>query len=379
MEKLSVLYSQYIIDGIPQELSPGEMLDDCLASGSEASHKTFEEPVMDETKDPSLQTGSYDNWKIQDYLAETVSHNGRTFPVVFAAQYTKILVERALIDTIWNDGHFRLGDVELKMDWKWDCDPIGNLAAFHASALAASECLEDLGIKLSSYSFEQSGTCQLGIKPSFVRGPHEEEDILVEMPYHTRHPRFSYKRKHPSHIIDDPDSWLIYVPMDSCDHRLGGSLLSETENIGGGVAPEAGDADYFFDCFEIVREMVEDGIIISGDTVGDGGLLTTLKKMCLASDSKVGARINLSDLIKACHEQDIVRLLFAEVPGVIIQIRDQDYDYLDAEFVLQDVMFFPLGHPTPGRSEIKVDSSGKTGIESILESLIRSQSSEGED
>ena len=73
------------------------------------------------------------------------------------------------------------------------------------------------------------------------------------------------------------------------------------------------------------------------------------------------------------------RLLFAEVPGAIIQIRDEDYDYLDAEFMLQDVVFYPLGHPVHGRSEIKVDASGKNGILNILESIIRSQSSEGED
>ena len=107
--------------------------------------------------------------------------------------------------------------------------------------------------------------------------------------------------------------------------------------------------------------------------------MTTLKQMASAAGDKVGARINLSELMSANREQDIVRLLFAEVPGAVIQIRDEDYDYLDAEFTLQDVVFFPLGHPTHGRCEIKVDASGKSGIQSILESIIRSQSSEGED
>ena len=125
--------------------------------------------------------------------------------------------------------------------------------------------------------------------------------------------------------------------------------------------------------------MVEDNVIIAGCTVGDGGLLTALKKMATAAGNKVGARISLAELMSASREQDIVRILFAEVPGVIIQIRDEDYDYLDAEFMLQDVVFYPLGHPVHGRGEIKVDASGKSGIQSILESIIRSQSSEGED
>ena len=72
--------------------------------------------------------------------------------------------------------------------------------------------------------------------------------------------------------------------------------------------------------------MVEDNVIIAGATVGDGGFLTTLKRMAAAAGDKVGAKISIGDLMQASGEQDIVRLLFAEVPGVVIQIRDEDYD-----------------------------------------------------
>ena len=72
-----------------------------------------------------------------------------------------------------------------------------------------------------------------------------------------------------------------------------------------------------------------------------------------------------------------MRILFAEVPGVVVQITDADFDYLDAELLLQDVAFFPLGHPTPGRTDIRIKSSAKSGIQTILESLIRN--AEGED
>ena len=80
--------------------------------------------------------------------------------------------------------------------------------------------------------------------------------------------------------------------------------------------------------------------------------------------------------MRATGDRDIVRLLFAEVPGVIFQIADIDYDYVDAELLLQDIAFYPLGHPVPGESGVNVTSSDKTGIQTILESLIRSQSSE---
>ena len=130
------------------------------------------------------------------------------------------------------------------------------------------------------------------------------------------------------------------------------------------------------DCYEVVRELVEDNIILSGVTVSGGGLLTALKSMAAEG---TGAEIDLSGLIAATGESNLVRLLFSEVPGVIIQIADIDYDYIDAELLLQDVAFYPLGHPVAGTTEVTISMSEKSGIQNILESIIRSQSSEGED
>ena len=69
-------------------------------------------------------------------------------------------------------------------------------------------------------------------------------------------------------------------------------------------------------------------------------------------------------------------MLFGEVPGVVIQIADIDYDYVDAELLLQDIAYFPLGHPVPGTPGISVLSGGNS-ITGILESLMNSL--EGED
>ncbi len=379
MEKISALYAPYVIDGIPQELTPGEMLDECLIRKDWRETPATAETILDETTDPQPRSDSFDSWKIRDYLTLTEQAPRREIPLLFSGPYTKILIERALIDALWQEGHFRLGDLILKADWTWETGQIGNMAAFYASAQAASEYLGNLSLKLSSYGFSAGPACSLQLSTSVFGEEYEEEDFPVEMPYRTLHPAILPVTRHPSAIVDDPDSWLIYVPMDNCEYRLGGSLLSELLQQGNDVAPDPSDPDYFIDCYEVLREMVEDNVIIAGSTVGDGGLLTTLKRMAAAAGDKVGARISLAELMTASQEQDIVRLLFAEVPGAIIQIRDEDYDYLDAEFTLQDVVFYPLGHPVHGRPEIKVDASGKSGIQSILESIIRSQSSEGED
>ena len=95
-----------------------------------------------------------------------------------------------------------------------------------------------------------------------------------------------------------------------------------------------------------------------------------------AVKAKKSAKDLEKSLSKAYGEEDAVRVLFSEVPGVLIQIADIDYDYVDAELLLQEVAYYPLGHPVPGQPGVSVLSGGNS-ITGILESLMNSL--EGED
>ena len=170
----------------------------------------------------------------------------------------------------------------------------------------------------------------------------------------------------------DPQSWLIYVPFDTSEYRLGGSLLAQALGLRGGTAPLLTDADYFIDCFELVREFAVDGILLSAATVGAGGMAAALRKMC---SHGTGVNADLSDVLRASGA-DVPAILYSEVPGALLQVRDADFDYIDAEFILQDVAYFPLGHPVAG-GQLKFAASERPGIQTILESLM--QNAEGED
>ena len=75
----------------------------------------------------------------------------------------------------------------------------------------------------------------------------------------------------------------------------------------------------------------------------DAGQVERILHICREN----GCTIDLKGIETAYMEKDIIRILFAEVPGVIIQIRDSDYDYVDAQLLLQDIAYYPLGHPDP--------------------------------
>ena len=202
------------------------------------------------------------------------------------------------------------------------------------------------------------------------------EELLAPSPFGSECPSIGHGRLTPETAAKDPESWLILIPFDSCDFRLGSSLLCKAFGSNGDPYPEIGDADYFMDCYEVVREFVEDKVVIAGQTVGAGGLMAALKKM-LPEDTAI--QLDISGIMSAYGERDAVRILFSEVPGALIQISDIDYDYVDAELLLQDIAYYPIGHPRTGSGGITLRSGGESGISGILQSLLNSQTSEGED
>ena len=371
-EKTDLLHSSYIIDGVQQTLTPARMLRECTLEPP-LEPDGDPETLADEHLDPGPEQFPFREDAVEEY-AEAIVPGKRTLPIPFAGPYTAGKVAQALIDAIWMSGHFRLGDLTLKADWKWTGKNVGDAAACYSSVEAACNYIDALGVKISRYSLG-SGAPSVCFKATTVAeedAVDEEESLFRELPYRTANPRISRRRKVPASFAPEPSDWLVYIPFDSCDYRLGGSSLAQAVGASPSTAPDVGDADYFIDCYEVLRELVEDGVVKAGVTVGEGGLLTALREM---ANTGTGADVCIRDICKAYGGENPLRVLFGEVPGVVVQIADIDYDYLDAELILQDVVYYPVGHPVPGRGSVQV--TDQVEIPQILESLLNTL--EGED
>ena len=373
-EKVSALHAIYVIDGVQEEYTPAQLLDAVTEPGGRHPNPgPAESRAVDETLDPVLRDVGLEPECTDAYL-EAVCQARKAVPAAEAESYTRIRIASALADTLWRSGSFRMGDLRLDATWRWNETPVGARAAFYTSVRAAADYVDALGLKFSDYRHVRtSGLSELVLRARITRDADEEDYGFVSEPFRSDHPVLGARRACPSTLVADPQSWVVYIPFDTADFRLGGSLLAQELGMGGGPAPQITDADYFLDCFEVVRELVEDGVVIAGATVGEGGLLKAVRGMV----DGAGLNVDLSDVMRSYQEQNPLRILFSELPGVVIQIRDADFDYLDAELLLQDVAFFPLGHPVPGSSDIRVKASAKSGIQTILESLM--QNAEGED
>ena len=341
------LYSKFIIDGVPCDLTPAGLLAPVLEKQPDQGMQGG--TVIDETIDPAPGPIVLDPSKVENYQ-EALSGVERFIPVPFATPCTRGRIAESLIDSMWRVGNFRLDDLPLTIKWSFSPSRVGDMSAFYASVESAADYIDALGLQL------RRCVCESGVFDVKVATPFSGAPLMVD-----------------DKLRPDPQSWIVYVPFDTSDYRLGGSHLAQALGLRGGTAPAVTDADYFIDCFELVRELVVDGILLSASTVGAGGLSTAVRKMC---GPEVGASVDLSDVLRSSGGMNSANILFSELPGALLQVRDTDFDYIDAEFILQDVAYFPLGHPIPGGG-LQLVASDKSGIQTILESLM--QNAEGED
>lgn len=385
-ENESALYSQYIIDGTRCPATPAELLEECMSLDETMPvHSDVFDEIIDETTEPPLSSCTYRKNGLREYISRIsgMANSDRAFRMLYPEHFTKLQIAKALLNRLWSKGHFRLGDLRIWAQWEWNTRPIGNMAAFYESVRSSGEYIYGLGVGLEDYLFiESDGTSNVKFfawlpeTPMTEDEPEEDRDDILfkSSPYESTHPWISEEKKCPGEAINDPKSWIIYIPFDTCGYKLGGSLLAQANDDNGGSAPSIQDPDYFIDCYEVVRELAEDGFIMSGRTVGDGGLAVAASRLC----SGHGLEMDLSGVISSYQEDDQIKILFGEIPGVLIQISDENYDYVDSQFLLQDIAYYPIGHPADGISGISVAKGEKTGVADILASLL-GQASEGED
>ena len=383
----SILHSQYIIDGVRFDVPPIALIDE------NAEIETDAPDIVDESLEPSIGSICYDCGKIPEYLDLVSDQAGtaRDFNMVSPEHFARLRAASALIDMIWMDGHFRLGDLGVELEWIWNTAPVGNMAGFYRSVESVSGYLYDLGVDIVRYKVIRSACCpgkdidegssHFDVHASLVsKKASSDEDspdfpfIFKSSPYESRHPHLNGGRACMGNASGCESNWIIYIPFDICPFKTGGSVLAERTGDGNAVAPNIADPDYFIDCYEVLRELVEDSIIVSGVTVSDGGIARALKRF----SSVNGLETNWKGVMSSYQEPDLIKILFSEVPGVLVEITDENFDYFDSQLLLQDVAYYPIGHPAPGKDGLIFTSDEKNALVDIISSLM-GQASEGED
>ena len=203
----------------------------------------------------------------------------------------------------------QLTGVSLSANWMWPCRNEGEDARLYKGVEAASEFAIALGINIPTGKDSLSMTQKYGddkvIAPGTVIISAEGEVSDV-------------KKIISPVLVNDRNTHLYYIDFSFDSMKLGGSALAQVLNKLGNEVPTVKDPEYFRDAFNAVQDAINKGLILAGHDISAGGMITTLLEMCFAN-VEGGLEVNLDKIA----EEDIVKLLFSENPGIIVQVKDR--------------------------------------------------------
>jgi len=145
-------------------------------------------------------------------------------------------------------------------------------------------------------------------------------------------------------MVNDDKSSFYHIDFSFDTFKLGGSAFAQSLGKVGDDVPTVQEAEYFRDAFLAVQALINKGLIMAGHDISAGGLITTLLEMCFAN-VEGGMEISLNKL----KEEDIVKILFAENPGIVIQVKDKHKDEISKLLEEAGVGFVKIGKPTDER------------------------------
>jgi phosphoribosylformylglycinamidine synthase len=159
-------------------------------------------------------------------------------------------------------------------------------------------------------------------------------------------------KKVVSPVLQNCASTLYHIDFSFDELRLGGSAFAQTQGKVGSDVPTVRDPEYFRDAFNAVQELIKKGLVLAGHDISAGGLITCLLEMCFAN-TEGGIEANF-DKMKC---DDLVKLLFAENPGVVIQVADKNRTEVKKFLEDAGVGYINIGRPCEER-HILIDKDG---------------------
>ncbi len=123
----------------------------------------------------------------------------------------------------------------------------------------------------------------------------------------------------------DVDSALMLVDLGQGHNALGGSALAQVYRQLGNKAPDVRDPRLLSGFFTVIQNLLSEQKLLAYHDRSDGGLFVTLAEMAFAGHC--GVNVDISEF-----DEDILAALFNEELGAVIQIKQQDRQYVEACF-----------------------------------------------
>ena len=253
-------------------------------------------------------------------------------------------VAESLTNIVWAPLEEGLDSVSLSANWMWPCRAQeGEDARLYQAVEALSNfcCALQINVPTGKDSLSMTqkypdGTKIISPGTVIVSSGGQVSDI----------------KKVVSPVLQNCASTLYHIDFSFDELRLGGSAFAQTQGKVGSDVPTVRDPEYFRDAFNAVQELIKKGLVLAGHDISAGGLITCLLEMCFAN-TEGGIEANF-DKMKC---DDLVKLLFAENPGVVIQVADKNRTEVKKFLEDAGVGYINIGRPCEER-HILIDKDG---------------------
>ena len=259
-------------------------------------------------------------------------------------------VAEALTNIVWAPLADGMDSLSLSANWMWPCrSQKGEDARLYEGVKALSDFCCELHINVPT------GKDSLSLSQQY---PNGEKIISPGTVIVSAGGEVSDVRKVVSPVVvNDKRASLYHIDFSFDEQHLGGSAFAQSLGKVGSDVPTVKNAEYFADAFMAVQQLIEKGWVMAGHDISAGGLITCLLEMTFAN-TKGGLHVNLHDITSPNPSQggepDVVKALFAENPGVVVEISDEHKQEFKDFMEEQGVGFAKIGYPVEEGREITV-------------------------
>lgn len=242
-------------------------------------------------------------------------------------------IAESLTNIVWVPITEGLKGISLSANWMWPAKNKGENARLYEAVESVSKFACDLGINIPTGKDSLSMTQKY--KDDIVYAPGT---VIISSAAEVENIR---KTVRPV-LQPKENTQLLYIDFSKDAFHLGGSSFAQLRNALGKETPTIKDTLYFGNAFTAIQTMIRQDLVLAGHDISAGGMITTLLEMTFGRND-LGLNIDLSCI----ENKDLVRVLFSENPGIIIQIEDLD----KVQTILNErgISFHNIGRPTKER------------------------------
>lgn len=265
-------------------------------------------------------------------IATSIGHAPQA-AMIDPAAGSVLAISEALTNIVWAPMTEGLKSVSLSANWMWPCKNEGEDARLYKAVEACSQFACDLGINIPTGKDSLSMTQKYGDEKVFAPGT-----VIISAGGEVS----DIKKVVSPVLIRDRNTAIYYIDFSFDNFQLGGSAFAQSLGKIGKTAPTVKDSEYFVSAFNTIQELIEKDLILAGHDISAGGMITALLEMNFGNPEG-GLEINFDKIA----EKDIIKILFSENPGVLIQVKDKN----SVEKILQNngIGFSKIGRPCKER------------------------------